>query len=132
MNQSQRSELMKRIKSRDTSLELEVRRALHSLGFRYRLYRRDLPGNPDLTFSTSRKVIFINGCFWHGHKCVAGQNKPKTNLEYWIPKLRNNGIRDRRNYRRLRALGWNVMVLWECEISKNQDWLRDTVKFLGR
>lgn len=132
MDKKQRSKLMARIKSRDTEVELIARRALHRLGFRYRLHRHDLPGKPDLTFAQLKKAVFINGCFWHGHRCPSGKNKPKSNLSYWLPKLRNNCIRDRRNYRRLRSLGWKIMVLWECEIIKRKNWLNKMVSFLER
>lgn len=130
MDKNQRSKLMARIKGRDTEVELIARRALHGLGFRYRLHRRDLPGKPDLTFAQSKKAVFINGCFWHGHRCASGQNKPKSNLGYWLPKLHNNCVRDRRNYRTLRSLGWKIMVVWECEIVRRRNWLEKTVRFL--
>lgn len=106
---------MRRIKSRDTVPELLVRRLLHSLGFRFRLHRRDLPGSPDLVFPSRKKVIFVHGCFWHGHDCPRGNRVPKTNQSYWRVKLSRNRERDRRNCEMLRDSGWDPYIVWECE-----------------
>lgn len=122
-----RSENMRRIRSRDTMPELAVRRALRGLGFTgYRLHRRDLPGNPDVAFIGRRKAIFVHGCFWHGHSCPEGLRKPKSNTEYWLPKIERNRERDVQAIRRLRAAGWSVLVLWECEIA-DSDLLKDAL-----
>src|SRR5438105_2600699 len=89
-----RSELMSRVRSRDTKPELRVRTMIHKMGFRYSLHRRDLPGNPDVVFSVRRKIIFVHGCFWHGHRCRSGQNRPTSNQTYWSSKLDRNKRRD--------------------------------------
>lgn len=106
---------MKSVPTRNTTPELAVRRVLSNLGYRYRLHRGDLPGTPDLVFVSRRKVIFVNGCFWHCHsKCPKGR-PPKSRPDYWGPKLRTNRERDARNIRALQELGWNVLVVWQCE-----------------
>jgi DNA mismatch endonuclease (patch repair protein) len=109
------SERMRRIRKADTKPEMVVRRIAHSLGFRYRLHRRDLPGTPDLVFPTLRKIIFVHGCFWHQHECRLGAKQPSANPNYWLPKLARNAERDRQNRTSLVALGWDVLVIWECE-----------------
>ena len=134
LTSEQRSELMSRIRSRDTQPELRVRRLVHALGYRYRLYVGSLPGRPDLVFPGRGKAIFIHGCFWHRHlKCPMGSRVPKSRLDFWLPKLEGNGKRDLRNLRRLRRLGWSVMVVWECQTrSKRLEALtRRIVRFLG-
>lgn len=107
---------MRRIKSRDTKPELLVRRLVHGMGYRYRLHRRDLPGKPDLVFGPKRKAIFVHGCFWHGHDDPACPDKgrPKSNLTYWGQKLARNRARDEANIAALTALGWDVLVIWDC------------------
>ena len=113
-----RSEIMSRIRSKGMKPEMTVRSQLHSLGYRYRLHRRDLPGNPDLVFPARRKVIFVHGCFWHQHADPACRiaRRPKSNREYWIAKLDRNVARDAENHARLRKSGWKVHVIWECEV----------------
>lgn len=106
---------MRRIRKTDTKPELIVRRLAHGLGYRYRLYRRDLPGTPDLVFPRLRKVIFVHGCFWHQHDCPLGRKQPSTNRDYWLPKLARNVERDRSARARLQSDGWKVLVIWECE-----------------
>ena len=113
---SQRSEVMRRVRSKDTGPELLVRRLVHALGFRYRLHDRKLPGHPDLSFPVRRKVIFVHGCFWHKHRCAGGA-LPKSNRRYWASKLKGNTERDRRNKIALRRAGWRALVIWECERS---------------
>lgn len=108
---------MSLIRGKDTKPEMVVRRLVHSLGYRYRLHRRDLPGCPDLVFSARRKVIFVHGCFWHRHPdstCKLAR-LPKSREEFWVPKLESNASRDRRNEQALKDQGWNVLVIWECE-----------------
>lgn len=113
-----RSEIMSRIRSANTTPELTVRRLLHSMGYRYQLHRRDLPGVPDLVFPSRRKIIFVHGCFWHQHKgCVDGRI-PKSRVAYWRPKLMRNIQRDNANISRLRRAGWNVIQVWECSTKK--------------
>jgi DNA mismatch endonuclease (patch repair protein) len=109
-----RSRTMSAIRSIDTSPEITVRRILHGLGFRYRLHQRTLPGSPDVVLPRHRKIVFVHGCYWHVHSCAAG-GLPKSRLEYWGPKLARNVARDEENLRALEALGWDVLVVWECE-----------------
>lgn len=108
-----RSALMSRIRSKDTKPELIVRRLLHGLGYRYVLHDARLPGRPDLVFPSRRKVIFVHGCFWHGHSCPRGFTA-KSNAQFWAAKIAGNKQRDRRNNRALNALGWQVCTVWEC------------------
>jgi DNA mismatch endonuclease (patch repair protein) len=118
LTQAERSDLMRRVRSRNTSPEIAVRRIVHRLGYRYRLHDRGLPGNPDIVFPSRGKIILVHGCFWHGHRCRAGLNTPVSNTAYWTNKLSRNKERDQRNIRRLRKLGWNVLVVWECELAR--------------
>lgn len=111
-----RSWTMSRVKSKDTALEMTVRRLLHSLGYRYRLHGAKLPGKPDLVFAVRKKVIFVHGCYWHGHDCKRGARTPSTRQEYWLPKLTRNKERDARNVSSLEQDGWGVLIVWECEI----------------
>ena len=111
-----RSALMSRIRGKDTKPEMAVRRLLHGIGYRYRLHRSDLPGKPDLVFPGRSSVIFVHGCFWHLHKGCKYARMPKSRLAFWVPKLEGNRKRDRRNERALRARGWRVMVVWECQV----------------
>lgn len=114
---ARRSENMRRIKSKDMKPELLVRQMVHGLGHRYRLHRKDLPGKPDLVFGPKRKVIFVHGCFWHGHEregCLDAR-RPKSNTGYWNPKLTRNKERDAERIAALEANGWDVLVIWECE-----------------
>jgi DNA mismatch endonuclease (patch repair protein) len=111
----ERSNQMRLIRSTDTKPELQVRRLVHGMGFRYRLHRADLPGKPDLVFPSRRKVIQVNGCYWHGHNCKLGR-MPKSGLEYWQRKIATNQARDRRTFRQLRRLGWECMTVWECSL----------------
>lgn len=113
----QRSENMRRIRGKDSAPELIVRRLLHSLGYRYRLHRKDLPGRPDIVFTTRRKVIFVHGCFWHRHPGCKFAYKPKTRLDFWSNKFQQNVQRDTRATAALAASGWSVLVVWECETS---------------
>ena len=115
---AERSRIMRAVKSRDTDPEMRLRKMLHSMGFRYRLHCKDLPGKPDIVFPSMRKVVFVNGCFWHGHDCARGAKKPKTNREYWRDKITCNMKRDRGHNRELKALGWDVMTVWECELKE--------------
>lgn len=112
----QRSERMARIKGRDTKPELAVRRLLHSRGYRYRLHDKRLPGTPDLVFARTRKVVFVHGCFWHMHEGCALARMPKSRLEFWKPKLESNRARDQRKLAALSKLGWDAMIVWECEL----------------
>lgn len=113
----QRSRNMAAIKSRDTRPEIAVRRLLHSLGFRFRLHRNDLPGRPDIVLSKYRTVIFVNGCFWHQHSGCVRATMPQSRQYYWRAKLERNVERDRENISKLKRDGWNVIVVWECNCS---------------
>jgi DNA mismatch endonuclease (patch repair protein) len=115
LSAAQRSENMRRIKSKDSSGELAVRRLVHGLGYRYRLHDQQLPGRPDMVFPGRRKIIFMHGCFWHQHRCSLAHT-PRSRTDYWKPKLERNRARDREHRRTLKALGWEVLVIWECEI----------------
>ena len=112
----QRSRLMARVRSKDTKPELFVRSLVHRLGFRFRLHRADLPGKPDIVLTRHKKIIFVHGCFWHRHGNCQRLSFPATNVKFWKAKFLANIERDRRNRRRLRLLGWKVLVVWECEI----------------
>ncbi len=111
----QRSLLMSQIRKCNTKPEMKVRRITHGLGYRYRLHDRRLPGNPDLSFPGRRKVILVHGCFWHQHNCRLGRKIPASNTEYWHPKLAGNIARDEYVRAELARLGWDVLVIWECE-----------------
>jgi DNA mismatch endonuclease (patch repair protein) len=120
---------MQAVKSKDTAPEMLVRHLLYALGIRYRLHRRELPGCPDLVFFGKRKVIFIHGCFWHGHHCSRGSRTPKTNAEYWTTKIDRNRKRDAETVQQLQNTGWSVLVIWECQI-RESDLPRRLVEFL--
>ena len=114
---SARSRNMSRIRSRDTSPELTVRRALHNAGLRFRLHAKHLPGKPDIVFPGRRACVFVHGCFWHGcPNCVDGTREVKSNLTYWSPKIEGNRQRDARHVASLREAGWKVLVIWECQV----------------
>ena len=110
-----RSEIMSRIRGRDTEPEMIVRRIAHGLGYRFRLHRKDLPGSPDLVFLRHRAVIMVHGCFWHRHPGCKHASSPKTRVRFWKDKFVGNVVRDRRNEKTLSELGWRLMVIWECE-----------------
>jgi len=125
LDKKARSLNMSKIKSKDTLPEILVRKKLHSLGFRFRLHKKELPGKPDIVLPKYQTVIFINGCFWHRHENCIEASKPKTNSDYWENKINNNIERDKKNYILLEQNGWNVVILWECEIIKNKNSLND-------
>lgn len=116
---------MSRVKSKNTSPEMAVRRMVFRMGYRYRLHDKRLLGKPDLVFSGRRKVIFVNGCFWHGHAGCRYARLPKTRIDFWRAKRKANRARDRENIARLEADGWKVLTVWQCE-------LKDTVALLGK
>ena len=111
-----RSAVMRRVKGRDTTPELTVRRLLTALGVRYRLHRKDLPGKPDIVMAGRRLAIFVHGCFWHGHDCARGARVPKANRDYWLGKVGRNRQRDGVSRAALEAAGWRVETIWECEM----------------
>ncbi|MCA9450503.1 MAG: DNA mismatch endonuclease Vsr [Candidatus Omnitrophica bacterium] len=126
----ERGRQMSLVRSKDTKPEMRVRRLVHSMGYRYRLHRRDLPGCPDLVFPTRKKVIFVHGCFWHRHKGCPRARLPKSRVEFWEEKLSSNVARDRKARRRLKRLGWDVLVIWECESEKPEKVKAKVKKFL--
>jgi len=128
---NKRSEIMRRVKSSDTKPEMRVRRMLHSMGYRYRLHRRDLPGTPDIVLPMHRKIVLVHGCFWHGHDCLAGRKTPKSNCEYWTKKLARNRLRDTANLAKLKSMDWTVLIVWECEIRDQESTKRKLTEFMG-
>lgn len=117
MSKTQRSANMRAIRGKNTAPEMAVRKAAHRLGLRFRLHRKDLPGRPDLVFPKWRTVIFVNGCFWHGHAGCRRAKIPSSNTEFWREKLSRNVDRDRRNLIELQDRGWHVEVIWQCDIT---------------
>ncbi|MDE2922101.1 MAG: very short patch repair endonuclease [Acidobacteriota bacterium] len=128
---AKRRRTMQAVQSRDTKPELRVRRLLHAMGYRYQLHRRDLPGTPDIVFTRRKKVIFVHGCFWHGHDCRRGNRQPVRNAEYWKAKIARNVERHWEQTAELRELGWSVLTLWECELPEFDRSTRELVDFLG-
>lgn len=129
LNKLARSERMSRIRGKDTRPEMVVRRMLYGMGYRYRLHQRELPGSPDLVFWNRRKVIFVHGCFWHRHadsSCKLAR-APKSRLDFWMPKLEANAMRDEKNEETLLSLGWEILVIWECEL-RNDAFLKSKIK----
>jgi len=126
----ERSKRMALVRARNTKPEMRVRRLVHSLGYRYRLHARDLPGCPDLVFRGRRKVIFVHGCFWHRHNCAMGNRMPKSRVEFWREKLEGNKKRDAQIRRQLRKEGWSIMVVWECQTTPTR--IRRLVKRITR
>lgn len=125
-----RSEIMARVHSADTTPEIRVRKLLHSMGYRFRLHRRDLPGNPDIVLPKYKTVIFVHGCFWHGcPTCRHAKIRPVANAEYWDKKLNRTLERDKINVAALEQMGWLVMVIWECETKRKNT--RDLAKKLS-
>lgn len=116
LTSEQRSNLMASIKGKNTKPELLLRKLLWANGYRYRLHYKKLPGKPDIVFPGRKKAIFVHGCFWHGHKCSRGGKIPKANSEFWSKKLRGNMERDTKNQEALRTLGWDILIVWECDL----------------
>ena len=127
----QRSLNMSRIRGTDTKPEMRVRSLLHGMGFRYRLHVKDLPGKPDLVFPRAKAVLFVHGCFWHMHRCKYGKPAPATNASFWAEKRRGNRERDKRNRRSLRAEGWQVFEIWECQIKHEETMRAKLASFLA-
>ena len=123
---------MSLIRSGDSTPERIVRHYVHKFGFRYKLHDRSLPGTPDLVFPSRRKIIFVNGCFWHRHNGCALARLPKSRPEFWIPKLTANKARDERVLRQLRRAGWSVLVIWECELRDPFKLMFKTLLFLEK
>lgn len=126
----ERSERMRRVKSHDTMPELELRRLVWGLGYRYRKNRRDVIGNPDLTFLGRQRAIFLHGCFWHRHDCPSGRRVPKSRKDFWATKFERNVERDALVMKKLKAAGWRALVIWECELGDRLNVERRVRKFL--
>jgi len=122
-----RSQIMSRITGRNTFPELSLRKALYSLGIRYRLHDRHLPGHPDIVVRRLKTAIFVNGCFWHQHKNCKRSTIPKTNKKYWLPKLKRNIEKQADDFRKLRKEGWKIAVVWECQ-TKNKNTLESKLR----
>ena len=123
-DKKKRSEVMSKIRSKNTKPELTLRKALFARGFRYRMNYKKLPGKPDIVFTKYKVAIFIHGCFWHGHEreiCKYAIGTPKTNIEYWTKKIASNKRRDNENTLKISSMGWNILTIWECEIMQKNN-----------
>lgn len=134
MDKSRRSYNMSQIRKTDTKPELKVRKYLFKEGFRYRLYGKKLPGNPDIVLPKYKAVVFVNGCFWHAHEGCRHNRLPRTRTEYWHPKILSNVERDKRNLKELKKSGWKAFVIWECELANQimQETLNKLIEKLTR
>jgi DNA mismatch endonuclease (patch repair protein) len=126
-NPEERSRIMAKVRGENTSPERLVRSLIHKMGYRFRLNVKDLPGKPDIVLKKHKKVIFVHGCFWHQHEGCPHAARPSSNTEYWNKKLDRNMIRDRENMHKLEYLGWNVLIVWECE-TRDREKLVDKLK----
>jgi DNA mismatch endonuclease (patch repair protein) len=131
LSKLRRSANMRAVPSRNTGPEIRVRQIAHSLGYRFRLHSRSLPGKPDIVFPSRQKVIFVHGCFWHQHKGCSRASLPQTNSEFWRTKLSLNAARDSRQMAAMKNLGWRVLVVWECEIRNERRLEARLRRFLG-
>lgn len=131
LSPERRSENMRRIRCKDTSPEMTVRRLVHGMGYRYRLHVQTLPGRPDLVFPRLRRIIQVHGCFWHQHRSCPQAHIPKTRVGYWRPKLTKNKRRDRKHEAKLRQTGWGVLTIWECEVKEPIRVAKRISTFLG-
>lgn len=131
ITEEQRRRNMAAVRSTDTMPERAVRSILHKLGLRFRLHQRALPGTPDIVLTRHKSVVFVHGCFWHGHDCPRGK-VPSTRTEFWLPKLQRNCERDRANAASLRTLGWRVVTVWECELGEPRRLVRRLARAFGR
>lgn len=132
IDKTQRSAVMRAVKSRNTDAEMQVRRLLRRTGFRYRLHCKELPGKPDIVFLGRRKVIFVHGCFWHQHPGCKRSLRPSSNTDYWQNKLNRNVERDAHNIIAIKAKGWEVLVVWECNIRDKDALLCELTEFLKK
>ncbi|MGY1489016.1 very short patch repair endonuclease [Methylobacillus pratensis] len=127
INPIRRSEIMRRVRARNTMPEMIVRRMVYAMGYRYRLHVKNLSGKPDLVFKSRKKIIFVNGCFWHRHQNCSLARLPKSRKEFWLPKLEANRQRDLKTEIVLREMGWGVLTIWECELG-DTDKLKNKIK----
>lgn len=118
---NKRTEIMKKVRTKDTGCELVVRKMIYAMGYRYRLHKKSLPGKPDIVFGARKKVIFVNGCFWHGCKKCSRSKLPTSNQSFWKKKIQGNMDRDKRIYKQLKMLGWDYLNIWQCEIRKRNN-----------
>lgn len=126
-----RSQIMSKIKGKDTKPEIVVRSLLHQMGYRFRLHRRDLPGNPDIVLPKHKKVIFVHGCFWHGHKDCPRAKRPSTNKKFWNEKLSRSIKRDTFNQKKLKEMGWLTLIIWQCEMKESKNLQSKLESFLN-
>jgi DNA mismatch endonuclease, patch repair protein len=131
-SREKRSQIMSLVSGKNTKPEMAVRSLLHNLGFRFRLHRKNLPGKPDITLPKYKKVIFVHGCFWHGHADCSRSKRPSTNEEFWCEKLDKNIERDKTTVNALKELGWDVLTVWTCEVSDTNKLKTNLLSFLGR
>jgi len=131
LSANERSALMAKVRNRNTEPEIRVRRAAHSIGLRFRLHRRDLPGSPDLVFPKHRVTIFVHGCFWHQHPGCKRASVPKSRTDFWIAKLEQNRARDKAAIAALKILGWRPIVIWECQTRRETELRRLLMKIFG-
>lgn len=132
LSSERRSDNMSRIRSKDTTPEITLRRLVYSLGYRFRLHRKDLPGKPDLVFTSRKKVIFVHGCFWHQHCACPEGRIPRSRVDYWESKLKRNQMRDAANQFSLEESGWGVLVVWECDLKDSRGLIKNLKRFLGK
>ena len=130
LSKEKRSWLMRRVRSGNTKPEIAVRSMLHNMGFRFRLHSKDLPGKPDIVLKKYHTAIFVNGCFWHRHHGCKKCTTPKSNSQFWVNKFQENEERDKKNCKELKSKGWQVIILWECEISNKDILLRKLSKLI--
>ncbi len=132
LTKKQRSFNMSQIRSKDTSPEITVRSIVHRMGYRYALHRNDLPGHPDIVLVRHKKIIFVHGCFWHMHHCRYGIVVPATRTKFWQTKRNSNVARDKRNQKALKKLGWQILVVWECQTKKPETIMNKIITFLEK
>lgn len=131
LSPERRSENMRQIRAKNTSPEMTVRKLVHGMGFRFRLHVASLPGKPDIVMPRLKRIIEVQGCFWHQHPSCIDSHIPKTRTEYWEPKLDRNRRRDAENLKRLKALGWQVLKIWECQVRDQKKLAQRICRFLG-
>jgi DNA mismatch endonuclease (patch repair protein) len=131
-DKEQRSKVMSKVHGENTSPELTVRSLLFSMGYRYRLHRKDLPGKPDIVLPRHKKIIFVHGCFWHQHERCKAAERPTSNTDYWNKKLDRNVERDNNNREKLGEMGWQVLIVWECQIKNRQELTQILTSFLSK
>lgn len=130
VDKAKRSQIMAQVRGSNTEPERIVRRLAFGAGYRYRLHDKRLPGKPDLVFRGRRKIIFVHGCFWHGHDCPRGRRIPKTNSDYWQNKIARNRARDMGSIAKLQTEGWDVLVIWECQLGNDEETVSRLRSFL--